>query len=302
MAVIQTGNHPKALWPGVKAWFGMQYNKHAAEYPELFDVESSRQNYEDDVLATGFGLAPIKAEGEPLRIAAHGQGWTARYTHVAYALGYEVTKEELDDNLYDKLSRSRAASLAFSMNQTKENVGANVYNRLTNTSYTGGDGSALGVTNHPLKGGGTYANITTAATFSETALEDLLILMMKATDDMGLKISLRGKKLIVPADLAFEAERVLKSTLQNDTANNALNAIRNKGVLPGGYAVNHYLTSTTAYFIRTDCPDGLKCYNRVGVEFDRDNDFHTKSALASAYERYSFGWSNPRSLYANTGA
>lgn len=302
MSIIQTGNHPKALWPGVKAWFGMKYDEHPAEYPELFSVESSRQNYEEDVQATGFGLAPKKAEGEPLRIASHAQGWISRYTHVAYALGYEVTKEELDDNLYDKLSRSRAASLAFSMRQTKENVAANVYNRAFTAGYTGGDGIVLCATNHPLQGGGTFANITTAATFSETALEDLLILLMKAKDDQGHKISLRGEKLIVPPDLAFDAERVLKSTLQNDTANNAINAVRSKGLLPGGYAVNHYFTSTTNWFIRTNCPDGMKCYNRVAVEFDRDNDFHTKSALASAYERYSFGWSNPRGCYGNAGA
>lgn len=300
--VINTGNHPKALWPGVKAWFGAKYAEHPEQYPALFEQMASRKNYEEDVQTHGFGLAPIKAEGEPLRIDSHSQGWVSRYTHVAYALGYEVTKEELDDNQYAQLSRQRSGSLAFSMRQTKENVAANVYNRAFNSSYPGGDAKELLATDHPRKRGGTFANETTAATFSEAALEDLLILMSKATNDDGLKISLQARNLIVPPDLMFEAERILKSNLQNDTANNAINALRSKGAFPGGVDVNNYLSSTTAYFIRTSAPEGLKCYNRTSVEFDKDNDFHTKSALASAYERYSFGWTDPRGLYGNTGA
>ena len=297
---IMTGNHPKALWPGVKAWWGVQYNKHQEQFPDLFDMESSSQNYEEDVQTHGFGLAPVKPEGEPLRVASNSQGFVSRYTHVAYALGYIVTKEELDDNKYPKVSRSRAGSLAFSMRQTKENVAANIYNRASNDSYPGGDGVGLASLAHPLKRGGTFANELTAATFSESALEDMLVAIAGAVNDDGLQISLQGDKLIVPRQLMFDAERILESNLQNDTANNAINALKSKGMLPGGVAVNQYLTSSTAYFVRTNCPEGLKCYNRVAAQFDKDNDFHTKNALASCYERYSFGWTDPRAVWQSS--
>lgn len=303
MAVIQSGAHPKALWPGVKAWFGMKYNEYPLECMDLFDWETSSQAYEEDVETTGFGLAPIKAQGAGLVYDSHSQGAIARYTHAAYALGYIVTKEEIADNLYQNKSFSRSEALAFSMRQTRENVAANVYNRLTNTGYLGGDGKALGVSDHPDVVGGTQSNIAaTSADLSEVALEDLLIQIAGATNSRGLKISLMGQKLIVPRGLMFEAARILNSTLQSGTANNDINAVRSMGMLPGGYVVNHYLTDSDAWFIRTNAPRGLIGYNRQTVEFDTDNDFDTKNARASAYERYSVGWTDWRGLYANPGA
>lgn len=303
MAVIQSGAHPKALWPGVKAWFGMKYNEYPLECMDLFDWETSSQAYEEDVETTGFGLAPIKAQGAGLVYDSHSQGAIARYTHAAYALGYIVTKEEIADNLYQNKSFSRSEALAFSMRQTRENVAANVYNRMTTSGYTGGDGVVLASASHPDVIGGTQSNIAaTSADLSEVALEDLLIQIAGATNSRGLKISLMGQKLIVPRGVMFEAARILNSTLQSGTANNDINALKSMGMLPGGYVVNHYLTDSDAWFIRTNAPRGLIGYNRQAVEFDTDNDFDTKNARASAYERYSVGWTDWRGLYANPGA
>jgi hypothetical protein len=303
MSVIMSGAHPKALWPGVKAWFGMKYNEYPLECTDLFDWETSSQAYEEDVETTGFGLAPVKAQGAGLVYDSHSQGAISRYTHAAYALGYIVTKEEIADNLYQNKSFSRSEALAFSMRQTRENVAANVYNRMTTSGYTGGDGIVLASASHPDVVGGTQSNIAaTSADLSEVALEDLLIQIAGATNSRGLKISLMGQKLIVPRGVMFEAARILNSTLQSGTANNDINAVRSMGLLPGGFVVNHYLTDTDAWFIRTNAPRGLIGYNRQAVEFDTDNDFDTKNARASAYERYSVGWTDWRGLYANPGA
>jgi len=303
MSVIQTGAHPKALWPGVKAWFGQKYNEYPLEAADLFDWETSSQNYEEDVETTSFGLAPVKAQGAALVYDGHSQGAVARYTHVAYALGYIVTKEELADNLYQSVSFKRSEALAFSLRQTKENVAANVYNRYNNGAYLGGDGIVLASASHPDAVGGTQSNIAaTSADFSETALEDLLVQIAGATNSRGLKISLQGQTLIVPRQTMFEAARVLNSVQQNDTANNAINAVRAGGFLPNGYKVNHYLTDVDAWFIRTNAPRGMVGYNRTPVEFDMDTDFDTKNARSSAYERYSVGWTDWRGLYTNPGA
>ena len=301
MAVIQTGAHPKALWPGVKAWFGMKYNEHPLECMDLFDWEPSTQNYEEDVEATSFGLAPIKAQGAGLVYDSHSQGAVSRYTHAAYALGYIVTKEEIADNLYQDRSFKRSEALAFSMRQTRENVAANVYNRYATAGYTGGDGVVLLSTAHPDAVGGTQSNILTAADFSEVALEDLLVQIAGATNSRGLKISLIGQSLVVPRQTMFEAARVLRSVQQSGTANNDINAVRSMGMLPGGFMVNHYLTDTDAWFIRTNAPRGMIGYNRQSVEFDTDNDFDTKNARASAYERYAVGWTDWRGLFGSAG-
>ena len=287
---------------GIKAWWGSVYNEHAPEYPDLFDKDTSEQAYEEDVQATGMGLAPVKAEGSKVRYDTQLQGFTTRYTNVTYGLGYIVTREEEEDNLYEKVAMGRTKRLAFSMNQTKENVAANVYNRAFNSSFTGGDGVELLATDHPSRAGTWQNELTNAADLSEASLEDLLILIMKATDDLGLNISLMGRCLIVPPDLAFEAERIVKSTLQNDTANNAINAIRNMGLLPEGVKVNHYLTDTDAWFVRTNCPDGLKCYQRRPIDFTMDNDFDTENHKYKSTERYSFSWTDPRGLYGSPGA
>ena len=301
MALIGTGNHPKALWPGVHAWFGAVYDEHAMEYPMLFDVKDSGMNFEEDVEHTSFGLAPIKPEGQATAYDQHQQGFTKRYVHVAYSLGYIVTKEELDDNQYEKVSMGRAQSLAFSMAQTRENVGANVYNRSTTAGYTGGDGEVLGSAAHPTLGANQSNLLSTAAALSEAAVEDLAIDIMDALNSRGLKISLRPTKLVVPTALAFEAERILKSVQQNDTANNAINALRSRGTIPE-YHVCHYLTSTTRWFIRTNAPNGMCWFDRMPVDFKRDTDFDTDNAKAKAYMRFSAGWTDWRGLYLSDAA
>jgi len=302
MAVIFTGNHPKALWPGVKAWFGVGYGEHPEEFRDLFDMESSSQAWEEDVQMKGFGLMPIKREGTPSTYTGQTQGWLSRYTHIAYSLGFIVTYEELKDNLYAKVAGSRAKALGFSKRQTKENVAANVYNRYATSGYNGGDGVVLLSASHPSAAGNWSNILAPAADISEVALEDLCIQIMGATDDNGLKISLQPRSLHVPRQIWFEANRILKSTLQNDSANNALNVLRSTSALPGGIKVNHYFTDADAYFIRTNCPDGMKCYQRDSFDLKRDNDFDTDNAKAKTYDRYSFGWSDPRALYGSAGA
>lgn len=300
MAVITTGNHPKALWPGVNAWFGRQYDEHKVEYTDLFETNTSRKAYEEDVQVTGFGLVPVKPEGQATVYDSETQGFTKRYTHVAYSSGFIVTHEEMADNLYEVVGKRRSRALAFSFRQTKENVGANVYNRGFNSAYKGGDGKELFATDHPTKAG-TFSNeLAVAADLSEASLEDLCIQIMQATNDRGLKISLMPKCLIVPPQLVFEAERITKSTLQNDTANNAINTMRGK--FPDGVKVNHYLNDADAFFIRTNCPDGMKVFNREILPFAQDNDFDTSNAKAKKYERYSFGWTDPRGGFASAGA
>lgn len=301
MAVITTGAHPKALWPGVKEWWGRSYAEHQEEFPDLFDQETSDKAYEEDVEISGFGLAPVKNQGTAINYDTESQGSVTRYTHVAYALGYIVTFEELRDDLYEVVSKRRAKMLAFSMRQTKENVAANVYNRAFNSAYTGGDGQPLISTAHPTLSGNQSNQLTTAADLSEASIEDLTIQIMQAQNSRGLKISLMPKSLHVPVQLWYEANRVLKSVLQNDTANNAINVLKATNVFPGGIKMNHYLTSATAWFIRTNAPAGMKHYVRDAVMFDQDNDFDTKNAKAASYERYSFGWSDWRGAFGAAG-
>lgn len=300
--VITTGNHPKALWPGIRAWWGRQYDEHQVEYTDLFTIDSSSQAYEEDVQVTGFGLAPVKPEGASISYDTESQGYTSRYTHVAYALGYICTFEELRDNLYEVVSKRRARANAFSMRQTKENVGANVYNRAFNSSYTGGDGTELIATDHSTLSGSQSNHLTVAADLSEAALEDLMIQIAGAKNDRGLQISLMAQSLVVPRQLWFEANRILKSTLQNDTANNAINVLKSTNALPQGIKMNHYLTDPDAWFLRTNCPTGLTCFDRDKVPLEQDNDFDTKNAKAAAYERYSFGWTDWRSIFGSPGA
>lgn len=300
--VITTGNHPKALWPGINAWFGVSYKEYPQEFSQIFDEESSTKAYEEDVEASGFGLAPIKLQGQGVSYDSHTQGYTTRYTHVAYALGYIVTKEELADNLYEKVSKSRARSLAFSMRQTKEVVFANIFNNGFDTNYPGGDGLPLFSASHTSLNG-TWSNvIAVAADLSEASLEDQLVNISLATNSRGLRIALTGQKLIVPPQEVFNATRIVKSTLQNDTANNAVNAVKAMGLLPGGIVPWHYLTDSDAWFIKTDAPEGLKYFNRQAIEFTKDGDFDTENAKAKAYERYSGGWTDPRGVWGSAGA
>jgi len=300
--VISTGNHPKALWPGVKAWFGVGYGEHPEEYKDLFDTYTSDQLWEEDVMTSGFPLAPVKREGAATSYAGNTQVYVARYTHVAYSLGFIVTFEERLNNLYKKLANARAKSLGFSIRQTKENVGANVYNRCTNGSYLGGDGVVLLSASHPSAAGNWSNILAPAADISEVALEDLLIMIMGATDHNGLKIGLMGQSLHIPRQLFFESNRIMKSTLQVKTGDNTINAIKTTNQLPKGIVLNHYFTDADQFFIRTNCPDGMKHYQRHKIDLEQDNDFDTKNAKASSYDYYSFGWSDPRAVYGSVGA
>ena len=302
MAVITTGNHPKALWPGIKAWWGRTYDEHQEEFKDLFDMDSSNQSYEEDVELTGFGLAPTKAEGSAVQYDSESQGTISRYTHVAYALGYIVTKEELDDGLYEQVSKRRAQALAFAMRQTKENVAANIYNRAFDSNYTFGDGKEIIANDHPTVNG-TQSNIlATAADLSEAALEDLIIQIMGATNSRGLKINLMPQSLHVARQNWFEANRILKSVLQNDSAENAVNVLKATNAIPKGIKVNHYFTDADAWFVRTNAPRGLICYDRVPIQFTQDNDFDTENAKAKCYERYSFGVTDWRGIFGTPGA
>lgn len=301
--VISTGSHPKLLWPGIRAVWGQTYNEHQEEFPVLFDSDTSEKNYEEDVQVTPFGLAPVKTEGASILFDSEVQGPVSRYTHVAYGLGYIVTKEELADNLYEEVSKRRAKSLAISFRQTKENVAAQIYNRAFNSSFTGGDGVSLINTAHPNTSGGTYSNqLATSANLSEAAIEDMIIQIMGAQNDRGLTINLMPQSLHVPRQLYFTANRIVKSVFQTGTANNDVNIISANG-FPKGVHVNHYFTSSTAWFIRTNVANGMKHYTREAISFDQDNDFDTYNAKARAYERYSFGWTDGgRAVFGSQGS
>ncbi|MCP3681602.1 MAG: hypothetical protein GY861_02835 [bacterium] len=298
---ISSGNHPKSKWPGVKAWFGIGYGEHAEEYKDLFDTSTSTQQWEEDVATSGFPLAPVKREGKSTTYASTAQEYVSRYTHVAYSLGFIVTFEELINNLYEKLANGRAKSLGFSMRQTKENVAANVYNRAFNSSYTGGDGKVLCASDHTSRIG-SQSNLQTAADISEVALENMIIAIMGRTDSNGLKVGMMAQSLHIPRQIWFEANRILKSTLQVNTGDNNVNVMKMTGELPGGIKVNHFFSDTDAYFMRTNCPDGMKHYQRHKIDLEKDNDFSTKNALASSYDYYSFGWSDWRGVEGNAGA
>lgn len=302
MSIIMTGNHPKALWPGVKAWFGVGYGEHSEEFRDLFEMATSAQNFEEDVQLSGFGLMPVKNQGSSTTYTGQTQGYVSRYTHVAYSMGFIVTYEEQRDNLYEKVSGSRAKALGFSKRQTKENVAANVYNRGFSSTYTGGDGKELLATDHPSAVGSQSNELATSADISEVAIEDLIIQIMGATDYKGLKIALMGQTLLVPRQLWFEANRILKSELQAGQANNDVNALRLTGSLPGGIKVNHYFSDSDAFFIKTNCPDGMKMYQRDGFDLKQDNDFDTDNAKAKTYDRYSVGWSDWRGVFGSPGA
>ena len=296
--VITTGNHPKALWPGMHAFFGASYGEHPEEYREIFDMEKSSKNYEEDTKLTGFGLAPIKTEGGAVSYDSESQSYTKRYTHTVYGLGYVVTQEELEDNQYEIVSRKRIKRLAFSMRQTREIVGANVLNRAFSSSYVGGDGKELLATDHPSLAGNFQNELTTAADLSEAALEDMVILIGQAKNERGLNIAIRPKKLIIPINLMFEAKRILKSEMQSGTANNDINAL--KGMFD--FSVNHYLTDTDAWFMKTDCPNGMQWFERRALAFTKDSDFDTENAKAKATMRFSVGWTDPLGMFGSPGA
>lgn len=300
---ITSGSFAKALWPGINAWYGKAYNEYPVEWDKLFDKYTSRRNFEEDVGVTSFGLAVQKAEGAPVSYDSERQGFVTRYTHVVYALGFMITREIMEDDQYDIVGQRRAQGLAFSMRQTKEVVGANIYNRAFNSSYTGGDGVALLANNHPNVAGGTWSNILSVASdLSEAALEQACIDIQGFKNDRGLLISIKPRKLIVHYSNEFDAYRILKSVGRTGTDLNDPNAIKEMGIFPEGVFVSHYLTDPDAWFIRTNAPHGLKYFERRSDEFTTDNDFDTENAKFKATARYSFGWTDPRGLYGSPGA
>ena len=302
MSVITTGSHPKSKWPGVKRWWGIEYDRYKSIWPMLFDVFQSDKAYEEDVEAIGFGYAGVKDQGGGISYDTAHQGPTSRFTHLTYGLGYMVTMEELQDNLYEQVSFKRVSRLARSMYETSEVIHANIFNRAFTSTYAGGDGKELCATDHPTDSGNQSNELTTAADLSEAAIEDLDIQISNATDSRGLRFKNTSRRLIVPNALKFEATRIVKSVLQNDTANNATNAMRAMNTFPDGIVVYPYLDDPDAWFIQTDCGECLTHYTRMAVKFDQDNDFDTKNLKASAIERYSCGWSNWRGLYGSPGA
>ena len=293
----------KELEPGLNALFGLEYDRYDNEHTEIFDTESSDRAFEEEVMLSGFGQAPVKGEGSAIAYDSANEAYTARYTHETIALAFAITEEAVEDNLYDRLSSRYTRALARSMANTKQVKAASVLNNAFSTSYKGGDGAALCSASHPTVGGGNFSNIpSTPADLNETSLEQALIDISAFIDERGLKIALRGMKLIVPPSLQFTAERILVSDLRVGTADNDINAMKNMGMLPQGYTVNHFLTDPDAWFIKTDAPNGLKHFVRSPIKTAMEGDFDTGNVRYKARERYSFGWSDPRAIYGSEGA
>lgn len=293
----------KELEPGLNALFGMEYGRYENEHSEIFETESSDRAFEEEVMLAGFGSAPVKNEGGAVNFDDAQESFTSRYTHETIALAFAITEEAIEDNLYDRLASRYTKALARSMAHTKQVKAANVLNNAFNSSFTGGDGKELCATDHPLNGGGTFSNEpSTAADLNETSLEDAMISISGFVDERGLKIALRGMKLIIPPALQFVAERLMASNLRVGTADNDVNALRNMGMLPNGYTINHYLTDTDAFFIKTDAPNGFKHFERAPIRTQMEGDFDTGNMRFKARERYSFGFSDPRCVFGSPGA
>ena len=300
--VITTGSEPKLLWPGLFATFGRGYNETAQEWKPLVDVFSSKKAYEEIVQIVGFAPAPAKPEGTPTMYDSEWQGFITRFIHIAYGLGYIVTTEEIDDNLYPQVAAERAEALGFSFRQTKETIVANFYNNMP--TVNGSDGVPIISTVHPLQGGGTGSNtLTVAADLSEAALEDMTIQMWLTTDDRGNRIALMPRSLIVPAQETFNAQRILKSTFQSGTANNDINALKYLNMFPEGIKMNRYLSAPHTFFIRTNimAKQGPILFQRNPIKYADDGDFDTGNMKYKAYERYSVGMADWRGVFASVG-
>ena len=293
----------KELEPGLNALFGMEYARYENEHAEIFETEASDRAFEEEVLIVGFGNAETKSEGQSVNYDSASEGFTARYTHETIALGFALTEEAVEDNLYDRLGARYTKALARSMAHTKQVKAANVLNNAFSSSFTGGDGVSLINTSHPLAGGGTLANRqTTMADLNETSLENALISISTFVDDRNMILALQGTKLIVPPQLQFVADRLLESPGRVGTSDNDINAVRNMGLLPQGNSVNHFLTDTDAFLILTDVPDGFKHFERTPISTSMEGDFDTGNVRYKARERYSFGFSNPRCVFGSQGA
>ncbi len=301
--IITTSTHPKALWPGVHDFWGQVYSEHVTEYTDLYDIEDDERAYVEDVKITGFGLAPVKPQTASVTYDSEVQGGITRYQHIAYALGYIVSYEELQDNLYEQISMRRAKANAFSINQTIENVAALLYNNAFNTTYyTTWDSVAICSSAHTNATGGTFSNILSpAADLSEAALEDLTIQIMGATTDRGLLISIMPQSLHVARQEWYNANRILKSVLQSGGSNNDINVLKATNAFPKGIKMNHYFTASHAWFIRTNCPNGAQFFWRNRPQFDQDNEFDTKNAKAATYMRFSVGVTDPLSIFGSNG-
>ncbi len=292
----------KELEPGLNALFGLEYKNYANEHEEIFSKENSDRAFEEEVMLSGFGNAGVKPEGSSINYDAATETFTARYTHETLALAFSITEEAIEDNLYDRISSRYTKALARSMANAKQVKAANVLNRAFNSSYTGGDGKELCATDHTIVSGTEQNELSTAADLNETSLEQAMIDIAALTDERGLKIAAKGMKMVIPSALQFAAERLMKSTLRVGTADNDINAVRSMGMIPQGYTVNHYLTDTDAWFIKTDVPNGLKHFVRAPIKTAMEGDFETGNVRYKARERYSFGWSDWRGIFGSPGA
>ena len=291
----------KELEPGLNALFGLEYARYENESAAIFSQESSDRAFEEEVMLVGFGEAAVKPEGSAVAFDTAKESFTARYVHDTIALAFALTEEAVEDNLYDTLSARYTKALARSMAYTKQVRGANVLN--TAFSTTGGDGVTLASVAHPTTFGGNWSNRSaTDADINETSLEQAMIDIAAYIDERGLKVAMKGRKLIIPINIQFVVDRVLNSTLRVGTADNDINALRNMGMLPEGYTVNHYLTDTDAWFVKTDCPNGFKHFVRAALATGMEGDFDTGNMRYKARERYSFGYSDPRCVYASQGS
>ena len=294
----------KELEPGLNALFGMEYGRYENQHAEIYTTESSDRAFEEEVMLSGFGAAPTKSEGAAISFDNANESFTARYNHETVALAFSITEEAIEDNLYDRLGSRYTRALARSMAHTKQVKAADVLNNaFTAGASAGGDGVSLCSTSHPLTNGGTFANRpSTDADLNETSLEDALISIAGFVDERGLRIALRGTKMIIPRQLQFVAERLMVSNLRVGTADNDVNAIRTMGMLPSGYSVNDFLVDTDAFFILTDTPRGFLHFERSPLNTQMEADFDTGNMRFKARERYSFGFSDPRCVFGTTGA
>jgi len=292
----------KELEPGLNALFGLEYKNYADEHAEIFDVENSDRAFEEEVMLSGFANASVKPEGSSVNYDTAQESFTARYTHETLALAFSITEEAIEDNLYDRLASRYTKALARSMANAKQVKAANVLNNAFSSSFTGGDGVELCSAVHPIVAGTFKNELSTAADLNETSLEQSLIDIAAMTDERGLKIAAKGVKMIIPSALQFTAERLMKSQGRTATADNDINAVGSMGMIPQGYVVNHYLTDTDAFFIKTDVPNGLKMFVRAPIKTAMEGDFETGNVRYKARERYSFGFSDPRGMFGSQGA
>ena len=293
----------KELLPGLNALFGMEYSRYGEEHKEIYETETSERSFEEETKLSGFSAAPVKNEGQAIAYDNAQEAWTARYNHETIALGFSLTEEAVEDNLYDTLSARYTKALARAMAYTKQVKAAAVLNNGFSSQYVGGDGVALFSTSHPLISGGVNSNTpAVAADLNETSLEAAVIQIAAWTDERGLLIAAKPRKLIVPPSLMFVATRLLETELRVATADNDINALKSNGSIPEGYSVNHFLTDSNAWFLTTDVPNGMKHFVRTPLATSMDGDFDTGNVRYKARERYSFGWSDPLGMFGSPGA